>query len=155
MSPGWGDRMLVRELPLPPLRGCLVRDARFPRAHALGYRLPPHPGLKDRFIPHRGIPLRMTVLAGARIPGQTPERQSGRRRGMAAHRASRPFIIRHSALSIQPKLVSSVPTTRCHPSASTKSRTLNGSEIRTGGSISIPIDTSMEAITMSITRNGR
>jgi len=53
------------------------------------------------------------------------------------------------------KLNKTVSTTRCHPSASTKSNILKGSEIRTGGSIIMPMDNRMVAITMSITRNGK
>ena len=41
-----------------------------------------------------------------------------------------------------------------HPSTSTNSRILNGSEIITGGSIIMPIDMSAAETTMSITRNG-
>src|SRR5262249_13217647 len=47
------------------------------------------------------------------------------------------------------------PSTRCHPSASTNKRILNGRLPRTGGNIIMPIDISVELTTMSITRNGR
>ena len=45
--------------------------------------------------------------------------------------------------------------TRFQPSTRTNSRILNGSEMKTGGSIIIPIDISVELTTRSITRNGR
>ena len=47
------------------------------------------------------------------------------------------------------------PTTSCQPSTRTNSSSLKGSEMRTGGSISMPMEISMLAITMSMTRNGR
>ena len=40
------------------------------------------------------------------------------------------------------------------PSTSTNSRILNGSEIRAGGSIIMPIDMSVDEITRSMIRNG-
>ena len=46
------------------------------------------------------------------------------------------------------------PTTRYHPSTSTNSIILNGSDIMMGGSIIMPMDISTDAITMSSTRNG-
>jgi len=45
--------------------------------------------------------------------------------------------------------------TRFQPSTRTKSRILNGSEMKTGGSITMPIDISVELTTRSMTRNGR
>ena len=45
--------------------------------------------------------------------------------------------------------------TRCQPSTRTKSRILNGSEMRTGGSIIIPMDMSVAETIMSMIRNGR
>src|SRR3954447_6491867 len=45
--------------------------------------------------------------------------------------------------------------TRCQPSTRTKSRILNGSEIRTGGSIIIPMDIRVDEMIMSMIRNGR
>ena len=42
-----------------------------------------------------------------------------------------------------------------HPSTSTNNKILNGNEMKTGGSITMPIDISVEATTRSITRNGR
>src|SRR6185436_7069090 len=44
---------------------------------------------------------------------------------------------------------------RFQPSTRTKSRILNGSEMKTGGSITMPIDISVELTTRSMTRNGR
>src|SRR3954471_11376842 len=45
-------------------------------------------------------------------------------------------------------------TTRYQPSAATKSSSLNGSEIRTGGSITMPIADSAADTTRSMTMNG-
>src|SRR5262249_41992120 len=45
--------------------------------------------------------------------------------------------------------------TRCQPATSTNNRILNGSEMRTGGSIIIPIDISVAEMIMSMIRNGR
>ncbi len=41
-----------------------------------------------------------------------------------------------------------------HPSTSTKSISLNGNEMSTGGSITMPIEVKTDATTMSSTRNG-
>lgn len=54
----------------------------------------------------------------------------------------------------QPKLFTSEPTIRYQPSTSTKSISLNGIEIITGGNIIMPMLISTEAITMSTTRKG-
>ena len=43
---------------------------------------------------------------------------------------------------------------RSHPSATTKSRILNGIDIVVGGSIIIPIDIRVDATTISMIRNG-
>ncbi len=53
------------------------------------------------------------------------------------------------------KLSSKLPTTSDHPSTSTNSSSLNGSEISTGGSIIMLMEIRMVAMTMSITRKGR
>jgi hypothetical protein len=52
------------------------------------------------------------------------------------------------------KLSSNDFTTKYHPSTSTKSNILKGSEIIMGGSIIIPIDINVLATIISITRNG-
>ena len=44
------------------------------------------------------------------------------------------------------------PTSRLHPSTSTKSMILNGSEIMMEGSIIMPMDNRMDATTMSMMR---
>src|SRR5262249_46388542 len=54
-----------------------------------------------------------------------------------------------------PKLLTRLPTTSSQPSTRTKSRSLNGSEITTGGSIIMPMAMRTLATTMSSTRNGR
>jgi hypothetical protein len=46
------------------------------------------------------------------------------------------------------------PIRRLHPSTSTNNSSLKGSEIITGGSIIIPIDSRTQATTISIIRNG-
>lgn len=58
------------------------------------------------------------------------------------------------ALLFYPKLFTNDPITRPHPSTSTNSKILKGSEIMTGGSIIIPIDINTEATTMSTTMKG-
>ena len=45
-------------------------------------------------------------------------------------------------------------TSRAHPSTRTKSSSLSGSEMTTGGSITIPSDMSEEETTRSMTRKG-
>src|SRR5262245_60122444 len=52
------------------------------------------------------------------------------------------------------KLSTSDLTIRCQPSTITNSSSLNGSEIITGGSISMPIDIRVLETTMSMIRNG-
>src|SRR5260370_13376075 len=56
--------------------------------------------------------------------------------------------------SDQTKLCASEPISNCHPSTSTNSISLNGSEIVAGETIIIPIDISTLATTMSMIRNG-
>src|SRR3989304_6670457 len=53
------------------------------------------------------------------------------------------------------KLLTIEPMTRFHPSTSTKSSSLNGSDINIGGSIIMPIQSRTLATTMSITRKGK
>src|SRR4051812_18662611 len=53
------------------------------------------------------------------------------------------------------KLWTSDPQIRFQPSTRMNSRILKGSEMKTGGSIIIPIDISVEATTRSMIRNGR
>ncbi len=53
-----------------------------------------------------------------------------------------------------PKLLTSEPTSRFHPSAKTNSINLNGNDIMIGGSIIIPIESKTLATTMSMIRNG-
>ena len=53
------------------------------------------------------------------------------------------------------KLLTSDPATRYHPSTRTKKIILNGNEIMTGGNIIIPIAIKIDAVTMSIIKNGR
>src|SRR4051794_28072188 len=53
------------------------------------------------------------------------------------------------------KLWTRDPQTRFHPSTRMKRRILNGSEMKTGGSIIIPIDISVDETTRSMIRNGR
>src|SRR4051794_1132249 len=53
------------------------------------------------------------------------------------------------------KLWTSDPVIRFQPSTRTNSRILNGREMKTGGSIIIPIDISVEETTRSMIRNGR
>ena len=53
------------------------------------------------------------------------------------------------------KLPMRLPVIKCHPSTKTKSKSLNGNEIKTGGNIIMPILIKTVDITMSIIRNGR
>ena len=53
------------------------------------------------------------------------------------------------------KLWTSDWVTRFQPSTRTNSRILNGSEMKTGGSIIMPMLISVELTTRSMTRNGR
>src|SRR5205807_935807 len=53
------------------------------------------------------------------------------------------------------KLWTSDRVTRSQPSTRTNSRILNGREMKTGGSIIMPIDIRVELTTRSMTRNGR
>ena len=47
------------------------------------------------------------------------------------------------------------PTTKFQPSTTTKSRIFSGVEITTGGNCNMPMEVVTEAVTRSITRNGR
>src|SRR3989339_885183 len=53
-----------------------------------------------------------------------------------------------------PKLFRSDPQIKCQPSTRTKSISLKGKDIMTGGSIIIPMARSTEATTISMTRKG-
>ena len=64
-------------------------------------------------------------------------------------------VVDDGALVHQWKLSTSDLVTRFQPSTRTNSRILNGREMKTGGSITMPIDMSVELTTMSMTRNGR
>jgi hypothetical protein len=50
MGPERGDTILAHGLSLSPLWGFPVRNARLPRAYALGYIPAPHPGLKNALL---------------------------------------------------------------------------------------------------------
>ena len=57
-------------------------------------------------------------------------------------------------LYIVPKLCIRDPTTRFQPSTNTKKMSLNGNDIIIGGIINIPIDSRIDATTISIIRKG-
>ena len=87
-------------------------------------------------------------------PVASPKSSAGAHTSSAIKIASRPNDNAAAVVTAYLKLVKRALMVRFQPSTSKKMRILKGSEMITGGIIIIPIESSTDATTMSITMNG-